>query len=149
MTRKPKDRLTLVKGLAIAREKGMDEICVGQALALQYWMERLELNAPQLAARRGSCPTSIYQVLKLEWAPSSPWWNVTAKALGMELWQFDMDAELLLQGKQPVPHDIMKMILEALRGVRENVQRSTLNFQLPALKGRMRKADGGKVENRR
>jgi hypothetical protein len=99
MTRKPKDRLTLVKGLAIAREKGMDEICVGQALALQYWMERLELNAPQLAARRGSCPTSIYQVLKLEWAPSSPWWNVTAKALGMELWQFDMDAELLLQGK--------------------------------------------------
>lgn len=120
MTRKPKDRLTLVKGLAIAKEKGMDEICVGQALALQYWMERLELNATQLGALRGCCHTSIGQVLRLEWSPTSSWWNVTVKALGIELWHFDLDAKQLLRGEAPVPSWKIALITRQLAGLKSD-----------------------------
>ena len=117
MTRKPKDRLTLEKGLALAKERNMDEICVGQALALQYWMERLELNATQLGALRGCCHTSIGQVLRLEWSPTSSWWNVTAKALGIELWHFQLDAKMLLLGYAPVPYSIIAIITQLLAGL--------------------------------
>ena len=114
MTRKPKDRLTLEKGLALAKERNMDPVCVGQALALLYWMDRMELNALQLARLRGSSPSSIYQVLNLEWAPSMPWWSTTAKALGMELWHLNLDAWLLLRGKPPLPAWLLHWITRIL-----------------------------------
>jgi len=83
----------------------MDEICAGQALALQWWLDRMELNPCQFAKKYGRKVSSIYDALSLKWAPGCGWWNQTAKGFGMALWEFDRDALLILRGEIPVPRN--------------------------------------------
>lgn len=102
MKKKPLNRLTVEDALARAQTKYLEPICAGQSLALQWHLDRWEMTAVTLARSLNLGVSTIYDVLAVQYSPSSNWWSKVARCFGLELHEFDKHAALILRGEIPV-----------------------------------------------